>query len=210
MSSELPLPLPCLDCLICGTSMSLRPPLEGRPAKLAGTYDECVRRCTACRVGFSNARTTPPLIYSDPVCNVPFEVRLGALETLRKAINIRNRENKIRKFGFSTSEDAVTWTVFSFLGKHRPDALASLVQTVFGLQSYDPVSVLLWGVPITTPARGDSPLMILTSSWDGLPVQDHANRLLPGRRPRRLLVDRHDKSLAVASHIPGVQPSDFK
>lgn len=145
---------PALDCPICGQPMTRDAPVAGGRAQVAGAYEHCLRRCLQCRVGFSNAKTTPTLIHSDPLGNVPVEVRPGALQTLSEAINIRNRDNKIRKFGFSTSEDAVTWTVFSFLGQHRPDALASLVRTVFGLRSSDLVNVLLWGVPITPAARG--------------------------------------------------------
>jgi hypothetical protein len=146
--------LPVLDCPLCGKPMILDALPHGGPAQVAGTYEDCLRRCATCRVGFSNARTTPTLIHSDPLGNLPVEVRPGALQTLSEAINIRNRDNKIRKFGFSTSEDAVTWTMFSFLGQHRPDALASLVRTVFGLRTSDLVNVLLWGVPITPAERG--------------------------------------------------------
>ena len=110
-------------------------PAAGGAARVARTYEECLRRCLACRVAFSNAKTTPTLIHFDPLGNVPFEVRQGALQTLSAAINLRNRNNKIKKFGFSTSEDAVTWTVFSFLAQHRPDVLLQLVWHVTSASS---------------------------------------------------------------------------
>lgn len=134
--------------------MTAHTPAGAGPAQVAGTYEDCLRRCATCRVGFSNAKTRPTLIHFDPLSNVPLEVRPGALQTLSEAINIRNRNNKIKRFAYNTSEDALTWTVFSFLGRHRPDILASLVRRVFGFQFSNSVNVLLWGVPITPAERG--------------------------------------------------------
>lgn len=123
---------------------------------VATGYSDCLRRCLTCGLGFSNARSNPTLIYEDPVNNVPDQVRPGALQTLGAAINLCNRDNKSKKFGYSTSEDAVTWTVFSFLAREQPDVLLQLGRTLFGIHAAKEVTVLLWGVPITAGARGGS------------------------------------------------------
>ena len=82
------------------------------------------------------------LIYPDPELNVPEQVRDGLDQVLANALNIRNRANKRAKFAFETSEDAVTWTVFTGM---RPTAFASLGR---GLEA-----MLLWGVPDAAPGR---------------------------------------------------------
>jgi hypothetical protein len=64
-------------------------------------------------------------------------------------MNVRNRENKKRKFGFSTSEDALTWTLFTFISDSGQ--LAGVLRSA-GLPIADCVTqhdaLLLWGVPI--------------------------------------------------------------
>ena len=154
MSSDRTAALPASDCPVCGRPMTGRTHLEGSRIRAAAKYSDCHRRCTVCRVGYSNATTNPTLIYSDSLSNVPLEVRRDALQTLHNALNIRCRVPKIRRFGYSTSEDAVTWTVFSFLGQQRPDALPRVVQRLFGLDGSRDTSVLLWGAPITPGIRG--------------------------------------------------------
>lgn len=88
------------------------------------------------------------MIAASPELNVPREVRAGLVEALGQAANRRNRRNKLMKFCFETSEDAVTWTVFRGLEQQgRLDALVA-PQRPLG----DP-TLLLWGVPISG-ARG--------------------------------------------------------
>src|SRR5690242_92976 len=103
--------LPALSCPVCGELLRARPGRRVRPA----TWRDCLRRCTDCRAGYSNARTGPTVLFDDPRMNVPAEVRGGVLDTLAQALNVRNRREKRIKFGFSTSEDALTWTVFTHL-----------------------------------------------------------------------------------------------
>jgi hypothetical protein len=84
---------------------------------VATQFDDCLRRCEPCGIGASNAsdRGAVTFIHRDPLGNIPVESREGASEALAQALNIRNRESKRRRFGFSTSEDAVTWVVFMHL-----------------------------------------------------------------------------------------------
>jgi hypothetical protein len=95
--------------------------LRARPGERvrAENWLDCLRRCEGCRVGVSNAMSNPTIIFDDPRLNIPEEVLDGVLQTLSLALNVRNRENKKRKFGFSTSEDALTWTLFKFLSDSR-------------------------------------------------------------------------------------------
>lgn len=70
------------------------------------------------------------------------------MATVDAALNVRNRPTKWTKFGFETSEDAVTWTVFAFLHRHHADALPALYADLIGIESEDVPTLLLWGVPV--------------------------------------------------------------
>ena len=147
MSTKSSTPLPALPCPLCHTPMAVRPtPPGGVPT--VTTLADCLRQCVSCGVAYSNARSNPTLLHRDPIANVPAQVRIGAREALAVALNERNRPNKLSKFGYSTSEDAVTWTVFAYLhGQHRT-ALAGLYERAFGIQATAPPAMLLWGVPV--------------------------------------------------------------
>jgi len=94
-------------------------------------------------------------IHRDPLGNVPSESREGAIETLAQALNVRNRESKLRRFGFSTSEDAVTWVVFTYLLRSGLliEALRRAELIPDGIVTAEP-TLLLWGAPIERGARG--------------------------------------------------------
>lgn len=117
-------------------------------APTASDYASCLRKCPACRVGYSNARSNPTLIHEDPIANVPPEVHIGAREAVEKAINVLNRKNKLLKFGYNSSEDAVTWTLLAYLHGQQQQVLASLYQGLFGISATKPPALLLWGVPV--------------------------------------------------------------
>ena len=103
--------LPVLACPSCGSDVTQ----STGELKRAGRYSDCLRRCKRCGIGFSNARHSATRIYQDPEMNVPEQSRGGIAERLKLALNERNRPSKRIKFGFSTSEDALTWTVFTYL-----------------------------------------------------------------------------------------------
>jgi hypothetical protein len=94
-------------------------------------------------------------IHRDPLGNIPIESREGASHALGQALNVRNRESKRRRFGFSTSEDAVTWVVFTYLLRSN-QLLAALRRA--GLIADEPLTttptLLLWGAPIDNGPRG--------------------------------------------------------
>jgi hypothetical protein len=68
--------------------------------------------------------------HRHPERNVPNEVSGGLNEVLGNALNVRNQTAKRDKFCFSSSEDAVTWTIFR--GLEDAHALA-LVPAAAGL-----------------------------------------------------------------------------
>ncbi len=138
-------PLPQLACPVCGTMLQAGP---GKIVK-ADNWLNCLRKCIDCKVGVSNAMSNPTIIFNDPRLNVPEEVRGGLLDALALAINVRNRENKRAKFGFSTSEDALTWTLFKYLsesGKLTQVLQRADLPIPEGVSRHE--ALLLWGVPI--------------------------------------------------------------
>ncbi|MHB8059566.1 MAG: hypothetical protein ACYDHO_01875 [Gaiellaceae bacterium] len=116
------------------------------------SHDDCIYRCE-CGASYSNAKAEAKrvMIAARPELNVPKEVRSGLAEVLGQAINRRNRRNKLTKFCFETSEDAVTWTVLRGLEQQgRLDALVA-PQRPLG----EP-TLLLWGVPIGGPRGAET------------------------------------------------------
>lgn len=156
--------LPALPCPSCGQSLAA----AAGGIRSAASYSDCLRRCTGCGVGFSNARTNPTTIYEDPLNNVPSAVHGDALRTLGAALNEHNRVNKLRKFGYSTSEDAVTWTVFSHLHCAHQGAVSGLYDALFGIKSAQPPTLLLWGAPLPDGQRGRTVLADLVAVSDSL------------------------------------------
>lgn len=145
--------LPELRCPSCKAAMAMARQDVG-PSK-ASSFETCIRRCSKCGIGASNAESgIPTFIHRDPLTNIPREARAGALETLRAALNIQNRQKKESYFGFSTSEDAVTWVVFGYLQRFGllGSALQQLGIAIPGLGHSEP-AMLLWGVPLGTNPR---------------------------------------------------------
>lgn len=149
--------LPSLSCPVCKGPMLAT--LENMPRGRANDFDSCIRRCTVCGVGASNALNAEAVtfIHQEPLMNIPTEARVGAFETLKAALNIRSRDKKRSQFGFSSSEDAVTWVVFDYL--RRSKQLIPVLERL-GLPSRDihesHPALLLWGVPLGPSDHGDA------------------------------------------------------
>jgi tetratricopeptide (TPR) repeat protein len=86
---------------------------------VAQRFDDCLRRCETCGVAASNAAHSQDVtfIYRDPLENIPIASREGVIDALSQSLNLRNRESKRSRFGFTTSEDALTWVVFTGLNR---------------------------------------------------------------------------------------------
>ena len=112
-------------------------------SKRASKYEDCVRRCTACEIGASNAQVNPTFIYNNYRNNIPKGLLQNSDKTLENTLNETNRENKKNKMGFSTSEDAVSWIFINYflLNDKLP-----VLQKILNLE--DEISeILMWGVP---------------------------------------------------------------
>ena len=129
----------------CGRTIAPEPPYVEKVWS-ATSYATCVYQCV-CGRGYSNAASEAgrTCITETPERNVPNEVSGGLNEVLGKALNVRNRTAKRDKFCFSSSEDAVTWTIFRWLEDSH--ALA-LVPAAAGLaEPSGEAEILLWGAP---------------------------------------------------------------
>jgi hypothetical protein len=129
--------------------------VEGMERPRAKQFDDCLRRCEQCGIGASNAISNPTYIYKAALQNIPEESREGASYALSQALNERNRKTKELRFGFSTSEDAVTWVVFTYLlhSGHLLDTLGRSGLIPHTSMTSTP-ALLLWGVPIDRSGRG--------------------------------------------------------
>jgi hypothetical protein len=86
--------------------------------------------------------------------NIPVQARKGLETVLAQSFSVKNRETKRRRLGFSTSEDAVTWVVFSYLAVHAPAGLSGFARRLLGLSNVDNPELLLWGVPVPPNRAG--------------------------------------------------------
>jgi hypothetical protein len=123
---------------------------------VATKFDDCLRRCDPCGIAVSNGADSRYVTYihRDSLNNIPIESRKGAGEALRNAFNVRNRKSKEIRFGFSTSEDAVTWVVFTYLLRSgQLSAALARTQIVDETSTLEP-TLLLWGVPAENSPRG--------------------------------------------------------
>lgn len=148
------MPLPLLDCPGCRKPMS-HPGSVGS-VSTATKFEDCLRQCEPCGIGASNGTGSPTHIHFDPLGNVPAEARRGAREVIGRALNVQSRNSKWLRFGYSTSEDAVTWVVFTYL--LRSGRLVEALKGV-GILAVDTLiddpKLLLWGVPVDAPDGGE-------------------------------------------------------
>ena len=117
------------------------------------SYENCLRKCTKCEVGFSNAMSNPTLIYKNYSENIPLEVWDYLDTVISNALNERNRKTKLKRLGYNSSEDALTWTVFRYFQKR--DKLSQLIQKAIETPSVGNASIYYWGVPLKNNGRID-------------------------------------------------------
>lgn len=131
-----------MKCPKCGDFIEIK---KGYP-KRASSYFDCLRRCEKCQLGFSNSKNRPTLIFKDLRNNIPIFLHKDVEYTLSNSLNEKNRVNKRNKFAFSTSEDALTWTFFSyFVFKKRLNELLRLLDIESTESDFE---IYLWGVNI--------------------------------------------------------------
>src|SRR4051794_15919 len=99
-------------CRECGETIVPSSQTGGTASSPAASIYVCT-----CGFRYSNSRDPASRTAFAPTAagNVPKRFRSQLNETLEAAANIGNRASKVSKFTYSTSEDAVTWTVFRWL-----------------------------------------------------------------------------------------------
>lgn len=114
--------------------------------KTTNSYNDCLRRCEKCEIGISNSNNNPTVIYKNYIENVPELLRQDLDFSLNHSINEMNRQNKKNKFGFSTSEDALTWSFFKyFVIKNKFSELLRILNIEGNCATFD---IYLWGTNI--------------------------------------------------------------
>lgn len=116
--------------------------------KWTSSYEDCLRSCDKCSIGFSNSKDSPTMIYKNYQDNIPELVRQNLDQALSNSVNEMNRKNKLNKFGFSTSEDALTWSFFNyFIVSNRYSDLRDLLSVKSDETFFD---IYLWGSKINS------------------------------------------------------------
>lgn len=180
--------LPPIPCPICGVRLMAPASAAVAPAR---DYADCLRRCDPCGVGFSNGREKPTTVFRDPLHNIPEDVREGALDALAASLNETSRATKVARFGYSSSEDAVTWTVFSFAARSAPATLQEIGRRVFGFPAPPLPTVLLWGAPVPPSESGQALRLRLIEICDSLGEETR------GRTEPDVLLDYGAAGLAI-------------
>jgi hypothetical protein len=153
--------LPELRCPSCGEivpAIEFTPTSSGGPP-MASSYASCLRKCVPCGIGFSNRQTDQiqqlTHVLQDPFRDLPTFLREGWEEMLSVTLNERSRGTKRERFGFTTSEDHVTWTIFRFLQtRHALRAALAAVGVVPAQKAADEPTTLLWGAPVPATPEG--------------------------------------------------------
>ena len=133
-----------VECPVCGKNMTDSISYTKIKIERATSYEKCYRKCVEHEVGCSNGKK-PTFIFKNYLENIPENVRESLNDVLNKSINIKNRENKKNKIGFSTSEDALSWVVFRYFQKKG--ALNSIIESIVG-SSAGETKISYWGVRV--------------------------------------------------------------
>lgn len=135
--------LPDKECPNCNAKMTNDSIGYTEEIKAAHKYDDCLRKCHSCHIGYSNAADRPKIIFENYLDNIPEGISGSLEEVLEKSINKRNRKSKKIKIGFSTSEDALTWVVFRYFQKE--DKLGIIIENIAESTS-GTAEISYWGV----------------------------------------------------------------
>jgi hypothetical protein len=135
-------------CPICGETFLI----ENIPVKSATKYEDCIRKCTHCTIGLSNAKTNPTIIYKNYKDNIPKPLHDKLDEILKLSLNQTSHEQKIIRMGFNTSEDALSWIFFSyFVVNDKMDILLKLL----GFDNEDTIDIYFWGGSYSEPSMNN-------------------------------------------------------
>lgn len=130
-----------MRCPKCGKIMSKDTSIK--EGTKSSSFDKCIRKCNDCEIGYSNAKDKPTLIFKNYLQSIPSQYVPNLELTIENPINTGHIESKKKQFGFSTSEDALTWIFIRyFINENKLEVL----KNIYTLGS-DIEEILLWGVP---------------------------------------------------------------
>ncbi len=114
----------------------------------AQSYNDCIRKCLRCGIGYSNAKYNPKIIYKNIEDNIANEIKDKNIEDIiNKSLNIRNRPTKLNKAKISTSEDALTYSFMKYL--IESNQITKLIKIIDStIKEFNNIEVYLWGVNI--------------------------------------------------------------
>jgi hypothetical protein len=138
------------ECRVCGGQVEF----VGDPTqqtRRATSYASAAHECSQCGRRYSNSRNeaSRTAFTQTPATNVPAEIAEGLSVVLSRAINEVNRPKKAEWFCASTSEDAITWSVFRWLQQAGRASL--LPELCLDRTPAGQSSLLLWGAPAGGP-----------------------------------------------------------
>jgi hypothetical protein len=133
-------------CPKCGKPFTI----DDIPSKKVTNYNDCIKKCTHCGIGISNAKTTPTIIYKNYKDNIPKFLHDSKIdEILNLSLNQTAQKQKIIRMGFNTSEDTLSWIFFSyFIKNNKTDILLKLL----GFNNENTLDIYFWGVSYNEPS----------------------------------------------------------
>lgn len=132
-----------MECRECGETIV-------PSAQIGRTASSPSASIYVCSCGFRYSNNRDPAARTafapTPEQNVPERFRSELTATLDTALNKTNLRSKLSKFTYSTSEDAVTWTIFRWL---QEDGALGIIAEAIGIPPPDSApEVLFWGAPV--------------------------------------------------------------
>ncbi len=115
--------------------------------RAATSYASAAHECSTCGLRYSNSANaaTRTAFTQSPAGNVPADIAQGLDVVLAASMNEVNRLKKADWFCASTSEDAVTWSVFRWLIQAGRASL--LPELCLHRKPEGEPALLLWGAP---------------------------------------------------------------
>jgi hypothetical protein len=138
------------ECKACGGRIVFVGDPTGKVQR-ATSYASAVHECSECGRRYSNTRNVASRTAFTPTAadNIPVEIAEGIGPVLANSINEVNRRKKADWFCASTSEDAITWSVFRWLQQAGKASL--LPELSLARAPAGQASLLLWGAPAGGP-----------------------------------------------------------
>lgn len=174
-------------------------------APTAKSYNQCLRKCTDCGIGYSNSQSSPKIIHKDYLSNIPFEVRnknLLEYVLMENSLNITNRKNKLNSFSNANSEDALTWTVFYYLFEKK--ILTDVINKIFKQKNRFTKNpdVYLWGSNL----KGENKSKLISEFYR---LSENANEKISSRTEPDVILDFKEEGI-IFIEVKYKSPNEIK